>query len=127
MKSIRFTPLIVLLGLLVTALLLYADDSQQATITQAELSARLEAGSAPLILDVRTAKEYADGHIPGAINISHDLLAENLSEIPGSKSDEIIVYCRSGKRAGVAEKLLAEKGYSNVKDLDGHWLDWPKE
>ena len=37
---------------------------------------------------------------------------------------EIVVYCRSGRRAGVAEAVLGEAGYTNIRDLEGHWLEW---
>ena len=49
-------------------------------ITGDALIERIDAGDAPVILDVRTAAEYAEGHVPGAINISHDELAERLAE-----------------------------------------------
>lgn len=85
---------------------------------------RIEAGTAPLILDVRTAAEYAEGHVPGAVNISHDELENRLSELGIELDDELIVYCRSGRRAGIAQGILVEAGYTNLRDLEGHWLGW---
>jgi len=85
---------------------------------------RIEAGTAPLILDVRTAEEYAEGHVPGAMNISHDELENRLSELGIELDDELIVYCRSGRRAGIAEGILGEAGYTNLRNLEGHWLGW---
>ena len=93
-------------------------------ITAEELTERIQNAQAPLILDVRKEKEYAEGHIPGALNIPHDQLADRLSEIDAAKTDEIVVHCRSGHRAGIAEKVLIEAGYSNVRDLDGHMNGW---
>ncbi len=85
---------------------------------------RIEAGTAPLILDVRTAAEYAAGHVPGAMNISHDELENRLSELGIELDDEVVVYCMAGHRAGIAEGLLGGAGYTNVRDLEGHWTAW---
>lgn len=93
-------------------------------IASSELVARIESGSAPLVLDVRTPEEYATGHIPGAINITHTELGDRLSEIEEHRNDEIVVHCRSGKRAGLAETVLLEAGFTRVRDLDGHMLQW---
>jgi rhodanese-related sulfurtransferase len=114
---------------LLTALLLlpglcHAETPGVGTITPAELAKRLKEPNPPVVLDVRTREEYAAGHIDTAVNLPHDELGRRLGEIPGDKSSEIVVYCRSGKRAGVAEKILIENGYTNVKDMAGHWQGW---
>ena len=93
-------------------------------ITASVLAERVEAGNAPIILDVRSEAEYADGHIPGALNIPYDQLEERIAEIPGARSDEIVVHCKSGRRAGLAEVTLREAGFTEVRDLDGHWMAW---
>tara|TARA_A100001037_G_scaffold304356_1_gene340866 strand:- start:18550 stop:18930 length:381 start_codon:yes stop_codon:yes gene_type:complete len=95
-----------------------------ATITAGELSEQIKRGAAPLILDVRTPSEFEAGHVPGAINIPHDTLADRLGELNVSTSDEVVVYCHGGGRAGMAEGVLIEAGYSNVVDLQGHWKGW---
>lgn len=94
------------------------------TIAAAELAARMEAGKAPVILDVRTPEEYRDGHLPGAVNIPHDQLAERLDEVPADRDEEIVVHCHSGGRAGMAEEVLRDAGYAQVRDLEGHWKGW---
>jgi rhodanese-related sulfurtransferase len=73
---------------------------------------------------VRSEKEYAEARIPGAVNIPHDQLGDRLSEIDAAKEDEIVVHCKSGYRAGIAEKILIDAGYSEVRDLDGHMNAW---
>jgi len=93
-------------------------------ITADKLSQQIQSSQAPLILDVRSEQEFADGHIPGAMNIPHDQLGDRLSEIDAAKSDEIVVHCRSGHRAEIAEKILINAGYSDVRDLDGHMNGW---
>ena len=89
-----------------------------------ELVARLESGSAPLVLDVRTPEEYSAGHIPGAINISHTELRERLSELEAYKKEEIVVHCGRGGRASIAENVLLEAGFADVRDLEGHMQQW---
>lgn len=110
--------------LLLPGLACHAEMSAVGTITPAEFAQRLKAPNPPVIIDVRTREEYAAGHIDTALNLPHDELERRLGEIPGSKSGEIVVYCRSGKRARMAEDILINKGYTNVKDLAGHWQAW---
>lgn len=97
------------------------------TITADALESRLGTDEAPLVLDVRTEREYAAGHIPGAVNIPHDELPERLDELPADRDTEIVVHCQSGKRAAIAERVLAQAGYGEVRDLDGHWAGWSAE
>ncbi len=93
-------------------------------ITPAELAARIESGNAPSVLDVRTPGEYAAGHVPGAVNIPHDELAQRLAELDLPKSSEIVVHCESGRRASQAEAVLVEAGFTRVRDLSGHMAAW---
>lgn len=94
------------------------------SISATELAARIEAGNAPLILDVRSADEYRAGHIPGSVNIPHDQLADRLAELGISESDEVVVHCQRGGRAEVARDVLGEAGFTQVRDLDGHMQGW---
>lgn len=94
------------------------------TIGADELISRIEAGTAPTILDVRTPEEFAEGHIQGAINIPYTELEERYSELEMEGLEELVVYCRSGRRAAIAEAALAELGFTNVRDLDGHIAAW---
>jgi rhodanese-related sulfurtransferase len=100
------------------------EESAGTPISAAELVDRIHAGSPPFVLDVRTPEEYASGHIPGAINIPHDELGTRIQELPTTKSEEIVVHCQSGRRAQLAGATLRGDGYSNVRDLDGHWESW---
>ena len=79
-----------------------------------------------IILDVRTSEEFADGHIPGAINYANeDIGAEEISCLP-NKSQLILVYCRSGRRSKIAAQALVDLGYTNVKEFGGI-IDWKYE
>jgi rhodanese-related sulfurtransferase len=103
---------------------LRTNDAGAVLVTQEEMLRMIDAGTAPAILDVRTAEEFAEGHVPGAINISHDELADRLAEIEAVKEAGVIVYCRSGRRAGIAEELLLGQGFGNVQHLEGDMLAW---
>ena len=71
-------------------------------------------------IDARGAGEFADGHLDGAVNIPHDQVGERIAEIASEKDTEIHVYCRSGRRSGVALKTLEEMGYTNVTNEGGY-------
>ena len=79
-----------------------------------------------IILDVRTQEEYDEGHIPGAIVISHEEIAEKAEEVLTDKEQLILVYCRSGRRSKIAAEALVELGYTNIKEFGGI-IDWPYE
>jgi rhodanese-related sulfurtransferase len=95
-----------------------------APVTPAGLAERMRTQTAPLILDVRSSREYVAGHVPGAINIPHNKLAGRLSELGIDKSDELVVYCLSGQRAAVAEQVLVQAGYTSVCGLQGQLRAW---
>ena len=72
-----------------------------------------------ILLDVRTPEEFADGHIPGAINIPNENIGENdIAELP-DKEQRIYVYCRSGNRSKQASAKLVNLGYTNVVEIGG--------
>ena len=79
-----------------------------------------------IILDVRHADEYAEGHIKGAIHIDNDVIGtEEIDKLP-DKEQTIYVYCRSGNRSKQAAKKLADLGYKNIVEIGGI-LDWKGE
>jgi len=80
-----------------------------------------------LLVDVRTAEEFADGHIKGAINI--DYLAENFSiEIQELELESpVLLYCRSGNRSGKAMQIMYDLGFTEVKNLIGGIKGWKAE
>ena len=79
-----------------------------------------------VILDVRTADEYAEGHIPNAVNLDHEDVHSKAEAMLPDKDALILVYCRSGRRSKIAAEALVELGYSNVKEFGGI-NDWPYE
>ena len=79
-----------------------------------------------IILDVRAQDEYDQGHIPGAIVIPHTEIETRAEEELTDKDQQILVYCRSGRRSKLAADALLELGYTNIKEFGGI-LDWPYE
>ncbi len=77
-----------------------------------------------LILDVRTPAEYEAGHIPGAVNLSHDQLETRLAELAPYKSKDIVAYCRSGRRTALALGVLQANGFEHLWHLKGDMLAW---
>lgn len=77
-------------------------------------------GSMTYWIDVRTAEEYSAGHIEGAALIPYEVIADNISKITTDKNADIRVYCRSGRRSGVAKDTLTAMGYTNVINEGGY-------
>jgi rhodanese-related sulfurtransferase len=89
-----------------------------ARLSSEDLAALLAAhGGTVLLLDVRTAEEYAAGHIPGALLAPYDALAATFTE--ADKNRPIVLYCRSGNRSGIAMRTLRSMGYTNLSDFGG--------
>lgn len=98
-----------------------------------ELKNKLDEGEMILIIDVREQNEHNLGYIPGAVHIcrgtlefriGNDTFWENQFLYTPEKTDEIIVYCKKGRRGVLATNSLKQLGYTNVKNLDGGWKEW---
>ena len=95
-------------------------------VSMDEAIAIMESESDYIILDVRTTEEFADKHIPDAINIPNETIGtEDIPELP-DKDQLILVYCRSGNRSKQASDKLANLGYTNIVEFGGI-NDWPGE
>ena len=79
-----------------------------------------------LILDVRSAEEFAEGHVPGALNVPHSEIASHLAAL-GSIQKPVLVYCRSGRRADITLKALADLGFERLYHLDGDMQAWQSD
>ena len=95
-------------------------------ITAEEAKQIMDIEEGYIILDARTQEEYDEGHIPGAIVISHEEITEKAEEVLTDKDQLILVYCRSGRRSKIAAEALVELGYTNIKEFGGI-IDWPYE
>jgi len=101
-------------------------ESSYRQIGMDEAIAMMEEESNYIILDVRTPEEFADKHIPDAINIPNETIGtQEIPELP-DKAQLILVYCRSGNRSKQASDKLVRLGYTNVVEFGGI-NDWPGE
>ena len=87
-------------------------------VSNAPANAQLDLETTVLI-DVRSAEEYASGHLRGAVNIPHDRITDEIGSVAADKSARIILYCRSGRRAETALNALKSAGYENVSNYGG--------
>ena len=83
------------------------------------LSAPTWASEEIIWIDVRSTSEYADGHVDGAVNIPHTEIAQRIGEVTADKEATIYLYCRSGRRSGIALDVLQEAGYAGAVNIGG--------
>jgi len=93
-------------------------------ISPSALAVQIEQGSAPLILDVRTAEEFAEGHVPGAVNIEYRQIPAQVETLRDFEDKTVVVYCERGVRAGRAEAALIEADFTSVVQLKGDMAAW---
>ena len=93
-------------------------------ITAEDAKKLMDTESDYIIVDARTAEEFAEGHIPGAILIPEYEIADRARAELQDKDQLILVYCRSGRRSKIASQALTDLGYTNVKEFGGI-IDWP--
>ena len=73
-----------------------------------------------LLIDVRTAQEFDAGHVAGAKNIPYDQISAGIGQIKGIQKDApILLYCRSGHRAGIAKQTLEGLGFQKIQNGGG--------
>ena len=114
--------LILLAVMMLTACGQDKENDQEAVyvnITAEEAKRIMDTEDGYIILDVRTQEEYDQGHIPGAIVISHEEIEEKAEQVLTDKEQLILVYCRSGRRSKIAADALVKLGYTNVKEFGG--------
>ena len=75
---------------------------------------------------MRTPEEFAAGHVPGAINVPHDELQSRLGELAALRDKDVVVYCKSGRRSGLALEFLGQQGYTRLRHLDGDLQGWER-
>ena len=103
-----------------------SEESTYRQVNAEEAATMMEEESGSIILDVRTAQEYSEKHIPGAINIPNETIGtEDIPELP-DKEQLILVYCRSGNRSKQASEKLVKLGYTNIVEFGGI-NDWTGE
>lgn len=96
-------------------------------ITVKELKERIDAGTAPIMIDVREPHEWDQQHLAGVEKISLGTVPTKLADIADWKEKEVVLICRSGGRSGNATSFLKQQGFSNARNLQGGMLAWKAE
>ena len=91
-------------------------------ITAPALAEQLNSSAPPLVLDVRSEKEWRGGHIEDSLNIPLPHLSEQLHNIP--KDRPVVVHCEGGYRSAIACSVMESKGYNNMSDMVGGFKAW---
>ena len=91
-------------------------------ISALELRDRLTQEGAPQVIDVRSRAEFETGHVPGAVNIPHDELADRIDEVDAASG--VVLYCMIGPRARLGEATLRKAGVGGLLHLDGGFAAW---
>ncbi|MHA6793843.1 rhodanese-like domain-containing protein [Pseudonocardia bannensis] len=94
------------------------------SVDVAGLRKRLDDANPPRLVDVRTPAEFEAAHIPGSVNVPLDALRARRAELIRHLNGDDVLVCRSGQRAGQAERALAEAGLPGVRVLTGGLTAW---
>jgi rhodanese-related sulfurtransferase len=93
-------------------------------ISPEEVKKRLEAGEKLHLIDVREPYENAEFNIGGLLLPLGSIQSLQIDDIDDLRNEEVILYCRSGNRSGIAAMTLDQAGFSNTKNLSGGMLAW---
>ena len=97
------------------------------SIDPADLQSQIDAGRAPVILDVRSKKEYDSGHVPGALFVPFWQVKSTMPTLRIPPGAPLVVYCQHGPRAYMAGSALRRLGFTRITYLTGHMHRWLKE
>ncbi|MDE3185225.1 MAG: rhodanese-like domain-containing protein [Bacteroidota bacterium] len=93
-------------------------------ISPEEVKERLDKGEKLNLVDVRQPEEIAEYNIGGVALPLGNIQNMQIEDIEDLKNKEVILYCRSGQRSGIAAMILEQMGFSNTKNLTGGMLAW---
>ena len=118
--------MIITVSATIPSLIQAASSDHSTHITADELHERLNTGRTPVIVDVRSSREYKSGHVPGAIHLPFWLAFASSDEIDAPRDGLVVVYCAHGPRAGIGKAALLLEGFTQVRYLQGHMKGWYK-
>jgi phage shock protein E len=104
MLNTRLLPMILMFAMLVSVV--YATDN-----------ADNGSGKRPVIIDVRTEAEWTAGHLEGAVLIPYERIGDEIAKVVADKDEKIYLYCRTGRRTGIAAETLKKAGYEKLINL----------
>lgn len=78
----------------------------------------------PVLIDVREASEWQNGHLPNAVHLSKGVIERDIEKVIPDLEKPIILYCGGGFRSALAAKNLQEMGYKNVISMNGGFRGW---
>lgn len=112
--------------LLVLSLLLasFGVSAEVVPVTQDSWVSQMSVRKDVILVDVRSEEEFGAGHIPGAVNIPYAQMNQRYAELLSYKEKTIVLYCHSGRRAGLVATLLGEKGFPKLYHLEGDMQGW---
>lgn len=113
-----FLFLIVISGLGISA------DASELKISLQALQEKQLSGDGLLVLDVRSAEEFNEGRVPGAVNIPHTETDEIYQLLSGIEGKQLVVYCRTGRRVGLVLDAMKAKGLKGLYHLEGDMRGW---
>ncbi|MDQ3142677.1 MAG: rhodanese-like domain-containing protein [Bacteroidota bacterium] len=93
-------------------------------ITVEELKNKMNKNDSFILIDVRENYEHTEFNIGGTLASLNASLAYKIDELKGHEQDEIIVYCKSGNRSGIAKNMFIQAGFKNVRNLIGGMIAW---
>ena len=99
-------------------------EAVRAALSLIRLKRRLDAGEKLILVDTREDSEWANGHMPGAIQLGKGVIERDIEQAVPDTKTKLILYCGGGFRSALAADNLQKMGYSNVESMDGGWKGW---
>lgn len=81
-------------------------------------------GKSFTLIDVREEREFAAGHIPGAVHLSKGVIERDIESVISGPDEHLVLYCGGGYRSAIAAESLVAMGFTNVTSMDGGWRGW---
>ncbi|MEJ2668964.1 MAG: rhodanese-like domain-containing protein [Gammaproteobacteria bacterium] len=115
------------LMLVLLAALYWVESRRAGQSVSPQMATRLINQHDALVLDVRPASEYGEGHVTGAVNIPFDRITDRALELDKYKGRIIILVCKMGQHSAGVAKTLRGKGFTDVRRLSGGVSGWTAE
>lgn len=98
--------------------------ARERQVSPQELYEMLQSEEPPLVIDVRSPREYGEGHVPGAINVPHKRMRFEHDEYTEHLEKPVVIYCEKGLRARISSEFFRMNGYQDIVRLRGEMPGW---